>query len=198
MSPAPTILLIDDHALLRAGVRAVLATGIPNAVLWEAGTMSEATAQSGRTPNLVLLDVELPGLSGLEGIALLRARWPETPVIMLSMHADTAMVRSALERGAVAFASKTEPLDNIVALVRDTLCGKPVAGDPARELPQLTPRQYEVLDLMCQGLSNKGIARRLGLAENTVRVHVQSVLAQLRVASRWEAMVVARQRGLVS
>ena len=120
----------------------------------------------------------------------------------------TQNVRLALERGAAAFVSKAEPADKILAVIDQLRRGLPIApasapmlvpageGDASRQL--LTPRQSEVLDLVCQGLSNKVIGRRLNLSENTVRGHVQAVLAALQVSSRSEAGFAARRRGLVA
>lgn len=196
-----TVLLVDDHALVRAGLRAVLGASLPEVSVVEAASLSDATSKAqlpeGMTPDLVLLDVELPGLSGLDGIGLLHQHWPGVPIVILSTHSDTLLVRTAIERGALAFVSKSESLDELMSIVRFALQGRATAPDFLPPVPQLTPRQCDVLDLICQGLSNKGIARRLGVAENTVRVHVQAVLTELRAASRWEAMVIARTRGLV-
>jgi DNA-binding NarL/FixJ family response regulator len=149
-------------------------------------------------PALVLLDIQLHGLSGLEGIALVKRKWPEAAVVILSSDFAHQNVRLALERGAVAFVSKAEPADKILAVIDQLRRGRPVpAGEGTAPRQLLTPRQSEVLDLMCQGLSNKVIGRRLNLSENTVRGHVQAVLAALQVSSRSEAGFAARRRGLV-
>src|SRR5215217_2896304 len=140
---------------------------------------------------------------GLEGLTLIKSRWPGVPVVMLSANHGPETVRLALGRGAAAFVSKAETADRIVAVVRQALYGVGEAIEPqpdetaTPEDARLTPRQCEVLDLLCQGLSNKVIARRLELSEFTVRGHVQSVLRHLHVSSRSEAAFAARQRGLV-
>jgi len=205
----PRILLIDDHALFRCGLRMVLAAGIADLEASEAASLEEAMRSPMEDPALVLLDIQLQGLNGLEGIALVKRKWPEAVVVILSSDIAHHNIRLALDRGAAAFVSKAEPADRILAVIDQLRRGLSIAsasasagsvppreGDASRQL--LTPRQSEVLDLMCQGLSNKVIGRRLNLSENTVRGHVQAVLAALQVSSRSEAGFAARRRGLVA
>ena len=201
----PRILLVDDHALFRSGLRMVLAAGIADLEVAEAASLEEALRTSMQDPALVLLDIQLHGLNGLEGIALVRRKWPRAGVVILPSVAPPPLVRGAWARGAGAFASTPAPAARILAVIGQLRQGLAVAADglPAGEggadaQPLLTPRQSEVLDLMCQGLSNKLIGRRLNLSENTVRGHVQAVLAALQVSSRSEAGFAARQRGLVA
>ena len=203
MLPA-RILLIDDHALFRCGLRMVLASGIPELEVAEASSLEEGLRAGMDDPALVLLDIQLHGLNCLEGIALVKRKWPEAVVVILSSDAAPHNVRMALERGAAAFVSKSDSADNILAVIEQLRRGEPAspaaqatAGEGAGSPQLLTPRQFEVLDLLCQGLPNKIIGRRLGLSENTVRGHVQAVLAALQVSSRSEAGFAARRRGLV-
>jgi DNA-binding NarL/FixJ family response regulator len=199
------ILLIDDHAMFRSGLRMVLNARLPEAEIHEAGSLNEATDAAPDRVDVVLLDINLPGLNGLDGIAILKRKWPQVPVIVLSSQDGPETVRQALARGAVRFISKADTADRIVALLNRVLRGaydepenQPEEGDDAANIPQhLTPRQCEVLDLVCQGMSNKLIARRLSLSENTVRGHVQAILGFLQVSSRSEAAFAARRRGLV-
>ena len=199
-----TILLIDDHALFRSGLRMVLNTGMQGIEVVEAGSLEEAMWLDIAVPAIVLLDIQLQGLNGLEGMALLKRKWPQAPVVVLSADSGADTVRNAQERGAAHFVSKADSADRILAVIHQVLHG---SADPIRNATsdgaqtnqtRLTPRQCEVLDLLCQGLSNKLIGRRLNLSENTVRGHVQAVLAALEVVSRSEAAFAARQRGLVS
>ncbi|MBS0341889.1 MAG: response regulator transcription factor [Proteobacteria bacterium] len=208
----PRILLVDDHSLFRCGLRMVLAAAIPDLEASEAASLEEAM-HAPIEPALVLLDIQLHGLNGLEGIALIKRKWPQAEVVMLSSEFSPQKVRTAMERGAAAFVSKADPADKILAVIAQVRRGLPAGRDtfPASgasgagstspaddDSPLLTPRQSEVLDLMCQGLSNKVIGRRLNLSENTVRGHVQAVLAALQVSSRSEAGFAARQRGIVA
>lgn len=202
MQPPVRVLLIDDHALFRSGLRLVLDASLHDLDVIEAGSIDEGFKVAVSAPALILLDIQLEGLNGLDGLTLIHSRWPGVPVIMLSANHGPETVRQALTRGATAFVSKAESADRIVAAVRDTLRGpQPAEARPSDVAPdeeaRLTPRQCEVLDLLCQGLSNKVIARRLDLSEFTVRGHVQSVLRHLKVTSRSEAAFAARQRGLV-
>lgn len=205
MSPTRT-LLIDDHVLFRAGLRMVLNSGIEDLQIAEAGSLEEALRDTIEPPTVVLLDLKLQGLNGLEGLALLRRKWPQTAVVVLSSDSTSSTVRSALERGAVAFVSKADSADSILTVMRQVLRGEPLTAVQAlspemsgkvltRQL--LTPRQCEVLDLLCQGLSNRVIGQRLNLSEHTVRGHVQALLAALQVSSRSEAGYAARRMGLV-
>ena len=194
------ILLIDDHALFRSGLKLVLAGSLPDVEVLEAQSLEQAVHEAARPPSLVLLDIQLQGVNGLEGLGLLRQRWPGVPVVMLSSSVEPETVRLALARGAAAFVSKAETADKIIAVIQQTLgntvqSALPVAADtkPMR----LTPRQCEVLDLLCEGLSNKVIARRMQLSEFTVRGHVQAVLGLLGVQSRSQVMFAARRAGLI-
>lgn len=201
------VLLIDDHPLFRSGLSMVLCSGMADVHVVEAASLEQAMHDSIEAPAVVLLDIQLQGLNGLEGIDLLKRKWPQVPIIMLSSDATPKNVRLALERGAVAFVSKADTADNILALIGHVLRGQPMAsphlsaepqGGKEMAQPRLTPRQCEVLDLLCQGLANKVIARRLDVSENTVRGHVQAILAFMQVSSRSEAVFAARHRGLVS
>ncbi len=196
------ILLIDDHAMFRSGLRMVLDAGMRDVDVFEAGALNEALQGAAITPDVILLDIKLPGLNGVEGIALLKRKWPLAPVLVLSSQDDPETVRQALARGAASFVSKAETAEQIVeainlALRRQVPTESARDGDSARPLQHLTPRQCEVLDLLCQGMSNKLIARQLILSENTVRVHVQAILGFLQVSSRSEAAFAARRLGLV-
>lgn len=193
------ILLIDDHSLFRAGIAMVLTNGLPNVSIQQAASLEEALSFSEPVPALVLLDVQLQGISGLEGIALLRCKWPATRIVIVSAHDLPSQIVQAREKGAVGFLSKTDPperlLQNVRMLLRDDTACMEMAGTQNTLL--LTSRQREVLDLLSEGLSNKMIGRRLGLSEHTVRGHVQAVMAALSVSSRAEAVFVARRQGLI-
>lgn len=209
MSPLH-LLIVDDHAMFRAGLRLVLKDGFPGVTVSEAASMEQAVRVTDTPPDLVLLDIQMQGVSGLEGLGLLRQRWPQVPVVMLSSVAEPETIALTLSRGARAFVSKSDTADRIIAVIQQTL-GEPKRYDetprraragtephPAQATqPRLTPRQCEVLDLLCEGLSNKVIARRLELSEYTVRGHVQAILGLLGVTSRSQATFAARQYRLI-
>jgi DNA-binding NarL/FixJ family response regulator len=195
------ILLIDDHAVFRAGMALLLRTSLQEAQVLEAKALDDALHGEMDAPDVVVLDVLLNGLNGLDGIALLKRKWPNAPIILLSSDAAPEKVKTGLARGAVAFLSKEESADTVLATIRQALQlndAVPFAQDKATASPpRLTPRQSEVLDLLCQGLPNKAIGRKLGLTENTVRWHMQAVLDILQVSTRSEAIYEARRQGLI-
>ncbi len=195
------ILLIDDHALFRTGLSLVLSANMPGVEVIDAGTLSEAMLSAENHVDIVLLDINLPGLNGLEGIALLKRKLHQVPILILSAQDDGETVRLALARGAAGFISKVECAENVVATIQLVLNGQHSEPRPAtysRALRTMTPRQCEVLDLLSQGLSNKLIADQLLLSENTIRIHVQGILTFFRVKSRAEAVFAARIQGQLS
>lgn len=177
----------------------VLKAALPHAEVLEAASLEQAVRELAEPPMLVLLDIQLQGVNGLEGLGLLKQRWPTVPVIMLSSAVEPETVRLALSRGAAAFVSKADTAQKIITLIQQVLAGELPPGTPAADAgkPRLTPRQCEVLDLLSEGLSNKAIARRLDLSEFTVRAHVQAVLGLLGVSSRSQALFAARRSGLI-
>ena len=193
-----TILVIDDHALFRAGIAAMLSTAFDGAVLLDCASLDDALARVACAPTVVLLDIQLPGLNGLEGMGLIRQRWPSARTVVVSAYDQTEMVDAAFARGAAAFLSKTDRPERMMTVLR-ALMEEPAIARSGRDAvrPLLTARQTEVLDFAGQGLSNKMIGRRLGLSEHTVRGHVQALLAALGVARRAEAVFKARQLGLI-
>lgn len=204
----PVLLLVDDHAMFRSGLRMLLAVGLPGVTLLEASSLEEAL-QLSSVPNLVLLDIKLQGLNGLECLPVFQRKWPQARVIMLSSMDDPKHMQLALSRGAVAFVSKADNADTIVSVIQHVLdkghappegavsMQAPTRADDGAPPIVLTPRQAEVLNLLCQGLPSKTIGRRLNLTENTVRWHVQALLGLLNVTSRTEAVFVARRHGLI-
>lgn len=196
------VLLIDDHAMFRTGLHLLLRSVLNDLEVLKAGSIEEALQQVA-PPQLILLDVRLQGLNGLDGMALLQRRWAKTPIVVLTADPSPDAMRLAMEQGASAFVSKEQTADDILSVVKQVLALPPAGGasPPAPTVSQtpsgLTPRQCEVLDQLCQGLTNKAIGRKLGLAENTVRVHVQAILAHLGVSNRSEAVFAARRKGLV-
>lgn len=206
MFSAHRILLIDDHAMFRTGLCMVLQEGLPGVQILEAASMEEALNDTHAPPSVILLDIKLQGLNGLECLAVFARQWPMAPVIMLSSQDEPATVQTALGRGAAAFVSKAEPAAHILRVILQVIGAARADGGtaqaprtaPPNDTPTLTPRQCEVLNLLCQGLPNKAIGKQLALTENTVRWHVQAVLGVLQVASRSEAIFVARRLGLVA
>jgi len=197
---SPRILLIDDHAMFRAGLRMVIGDALPGARIFEAATLEEAMHTAPEDLHVVLLDIQLKDTSGLEGLALIKRKWPKAPVLMLSSHDEPQIVRLALTRGATGFVSKAEAADKIISAIELAVRGQFETPQQDQESPPtrlLTPRQREVLKLLHQGLPNKVIARQLDLSDNTVRRHVQDIMEFLGVMSRSEAVFIARKQGLL-
>ncbi len=201
---APRILLVDDHAMFLSGLSLVIASAIPSAQVLQAICVADALAIPGDPPDLVLLDVQLPGESGLDGIGRIHKRWPAVPVLMLSALDDADTPRHARARGAAGYVSKAQTALQIVEAVQAILGGSYFYGSLTPAVPVrsegagvLTPRQREVLQFLHQGHSNKLIARHLNLSDNTVRRHVQDILETLNVTSRMEAVAAARTQFLV-
>ena len=196
-------MLIDDHVLFRTGMRLILGDGpLPLGEPLEAGSIAEALT----TPHaidVVLLDVELPGISGIDGLALIKRRWPQAAIVMLTANDDPERMRQATQRGAHAFVSKTASAEHIRRVVQQALAG--TLQLVAEALPHaavqpgtaLSARQLDVLALMCEGMSNKAIANRLFLSENTVRNHVVAVLRHFEASTRTEAVTIAQRTGVI-
>lgn len=197
------ILLIDDHAMFRTGLRMVFASGVPEAEFYEANSLVDALASQQPVIDLILLDIILKGANnqnGLDGIAPLKRKWPRAHILVLSSKDDQETARLSLSMGAAAFVSKSETAEKIIKIAQRIFEGPSHAISQAANFMmqrKLTPRQVEVLQLLHKGLSNKLIAQQLSLSDNTVRRHVQDILEFFEVVSRAEAVFAARSQGLV-
>lgn len=209
--PLPaTLLLVDDHTLFRTGLRLIVQDHPGVGAIAEAGSVAQACALQLAEARLVLLDIQLPGMSGLEGLHLLRRACPQARIVLVSASVAPDAVHEARARGADGFLSKSASADDILQAITLALAGQPCfptsnnhyaalrpSGEAAAPVPALTARQLEVLTLLCLGKPNKVIARDLGLSENTVRVHVAAIFSQLGVNSRSMALLVAQRLGLL-
>lgn len=192
------LLLIDDHALFRTGLRLVLENNDKVADILEAGTVMDAIHQFGSTPvDIILLDIQLPGLNGLDGITVLRRHFQSARIIILSASPELASTTPDIA-GVLTKSASVEQIDQALErCLRGEALSDNAPVKAAGRGTQLTPRQLEVLSELCMGRSNKAIANSLGLSENTVRVHVAAILEQFGVYSRTEAVLEAQRRGLV-
>lgn len=192
------LLLIDDHTLFRTGLRLVLENNSNIGNILEAGSVMDAIHQYGSTPvDIILLDIQLPGLNGLDGVHVLQRYFQSARIIILSASPELA----ATTPGIAGVLTKSASVAQIDAALECCLRGENMdnaaSTGTASRPSQLTPRQLEVLGELCLGRSNKAIANSLGLSENTVRVHVAAILEQFGVYSRTEAVLEAQRRGLV-
>jgi DNA-binding NarL/FixJ family response regulator len=205
-------LLIDDHALFRTGLRLMLSAHWPQAVLSEATTVEAALAPGVPQPDLVLLDMNLPGVHGLSGLPLLRERFGAVPMVIVSAQDDEHLVQEAIELGANGFLSKTAAPDGLSQALKDVAQGLPVwlrSGQPPRQPRRLEPlqahegpwqpsaQQRHILSLLGSHRSNKALAKALQVSENQARAEVSVLMERLDVISRDAAFLVARQRGWV-
>lgn len=201
-------LIIDDHALFRQGLLLLLSKLPGEHAFLEAGSCAEAFALADTHPDLdlILLDLALPGLHGLEGLTRLRTLWPTTPIVLLSANENPQMVIDGMNRGAQGFIPKSVSSEVMLAALQVVLAGGtylpalgivPTTAPPA-ERSTLTARQREVLRLLQQNKSNKEIAEALGMRVNTVRVHVAAILKALGVENRTEAARAALRLGLLT
>ena len=193
-------LLVDDHALLRETLAAVLALTWPALHLLQAGSLAEACALCAQHPDLhlVLVDLGLPDAQGLSSLTTLRQHAPEARHVVVSADERPATVLAALEAGAVGFIPKTADLRELHSALDQVLQGRiylpPAAAawlaPPTPPLDAaLSPRRLAVLSLLVQGHANKVICRRLGLSASTVKTHLEAIFRQLSVSSRTQAVV---------
>jgi len=205
MDAVPTILVADDHPLLRAAVLHALRDSLGRIRVIEAATASALEPALDAHPDieLVLLDLTMPGARGLSSLVWLRGERPELPVVVISSNDHPRTVRRVQQFGASGFISKSAPAESIGQAVASVLDGgswfPPLTAERSEEdaqlatrLAQLTPQQFRVLLGIADGLLNKQIAHQLGLAENTVKVHVTAILKKLECHSRTQAAVLVK------
>jgi DNA-binding NarL/FixJ family response regulator len=196
-----SFLIADDHPMVRDALASALGQAFAGAGIAMAGTLAQVQSALERQPetDALLLDLDMPGMEGLTGLALLRSDHPTVPIIVVSAARDAAVVRHAYEFGASAYIDKSASLEQIAKTVRAVLDGEvfaPPEAPPdnsfAQRAAQLTPQQWRVLALMVQGDQNKQIAHKLGVGEATVKAHVTVILRKLGVRSRTQAVIEAR------
>jgi DNA-binding NarL/FixJ family response regulator len=212
------ILLIDDHALFREGLKFLLRSLDAALEVDEAGDCAKALEHAAaRSYDLVLLDLKMPGVAGLEALVALREAIPAAPLVVLSGEDNPGVVRAAIERGAMGFIPKSSTPEVLIHALRLVLAhgvylppavldaaGPPSTATSAASqatagrttLPGLTPRQMDVLRCVIQGKPNKIIARELDVSEGTVKAHLSSVLHALGTRNRTEAVYAAAKLGL--
>jgi DNA-binding NarL/FixJ family response regulator len=198
-------IVADDHPLFRGAIRSALLLASPQSDVFEAGTFEEATRLVVENPDadLILLDLNMPGSSGLSGLISLRAVQPSVPVVVISATDDGITVRRALDLGASGYVSKSAGMDEIREAISTVLSGgvstpknlelaketDPEVADLIARIQSLTPQQKRVLGMLGEGLLNKQIAYELSVSEATIKAHVSAILQKLNVDSRTQAVI---------
>ncbi|HEY1218747.1 MAG: response regulator transcription factor [Bryobacteraceae bacterium] len=205
-TPTITVLLVDDHALVRRGFRRMLEDDAEIEVLGEASDGHDAVEAAARLhPAVVVMDFALPSMNGAVATRLILKDNPQTAVLMLSMHAEASYVRTCLEAGARGYLLKNAMDLELVAAVKQVAAGARVldprlgaVAEKSSAAPALSTRELEVLQLIVNGKSNKDIATVLGLSANTVAVHRANIMQTLGIHNTAELVVYAIREGLVS
>lgn len=199
------VLIVDDHPIMRIGIAAIINARADMVTVAEAGSGESAVDLFEKyRPDITLMDLRLPGISGVETIRRIRARHPEACFVVLTTYEGDEDIYQALEAGARAYVIKGMQHEALVDALRRVYAGgrflpSPVSRALAARTPDsdLSAREREVLQLLAQGESNKRIAFLLGITESTVKCHVSVILMRLQVEDRTQAVVAALQRGLV-
>ncbi|MGE0241963.1 MAG: LuxR C-terminal-related transcriptional regulator [Parvibaculaceae bacterium] len=214
-------LIVDDHPLFLEALEAALHEAFPDALVEAAGSIEGARRRlaEGMRPDLVLLDLKMPDSAGFEGVVGLRAAYPRVPLCVISSLSGGEVIRQLRDLGAAGFINKSEKRENIIAAVRRLIAGEdcfPEAAAPAEpagalasrsheleilaRLRELTPQQYKVLNLICEGKLNKQIAYELDIVETTVKAHITSIFKKLSIHNRTQAVLIMQKlklQGLV-
>ncbi|WP_346829462.1 response regulator transcription factor ErdR [Pseudomonas abietaniphila] len=209
------ILIADDHPLFRSALHQALTLGLgPDARLVEAESIADLEARLTEKSDwdLVLLDLNMPGAYGFSGLVLLRGQYPQVPVVMVSAQEEAAVVVKSKEFGASGFIPKSSSLETIQLAVRTVLDGdvwwppqvnenvsvSPEAKAASEGLASLTPQQFRVLTMVCEGLLNKQIAYELSVSEATIKAHVTAIFRKLNVRTRTQAALLLQQMESIS
>ena len=211
MNPKISIILIDDHTLFRSGIKALLARQADCEVVGEAADgLSGVKLVEQHKPDVVLLDLDMPVMNGREALAQILSSQPQQTVVMLTVSEDSEDLTECMRLGARGFLLKNINADFLVDAIKKAANGdnvfspemtarlvqsliQPQAAAPTSVLDSLSPRELEILGHLAAGHSNKIIARKLDLAESTIKVHVQNILRKLELSSRVQAAVFAVQ-----
>ena len=220
MNTMITILVVDDHTLFRRGLIALLQQEADVEVVGEAADGSDALRiAEALKPDLILLDNHMPGVTGVALLPAMRQATPASRVLMLTVSEDEEDLSAALRNGAQGYLLKTIDGEDLAAALKRTMRGEsvvspemshkllnalrngadapiPVKPDQNKEAPQLSPREIDILKQLTRGASNKEIARILGIAETTVKIHVQHILRKLNLSSRVQAAVWGTEQGM--
>jgi DNA-binding NarL/FixJ family response regulator len=206
MTPPIRILTVDDHALLRGGIGALIATQPDMKLVAEASNGREAIELfRAHRPDVTLMDVQMPEVDGIDALMAIRSEFPGARVIVLTTYSGDVQAVRALKAGAQAYLLKSLLQKELLDTIRDVHAGrKRIGQEVAEQLANyavddaLTTREVEVLCLIAAGNSNKAVADRLGLSEDTVKGHVKNILSKLGANDRTHAVTIGIKRGIIS
>jgi DNA-binding NarL/FixJ family response regulator len=204
-----TVLLVDDHELIREGLRRAFERDSSFEVVGEAGTVAQALATiRATTPDVVIMDVRLPDGNGLDAVRKLRQAGQHMGIVILTMYAGDQQLFEALEAGASSFVAKDAPAEEVLAAARhaatspQSFSAADLANAMRRKLapagPQLSPREREVLRLLADGLAVSGIAKTLYISESTTKTHISKLYEKLGAGNRAQALMTAMRLGLIT
>jgi NarL family two-component system response regulator LiaR len=204
------VMLVDDHAVVRSGLGAVLLTNDDMVLVGEAGNGEEAVRLAGKLqPDVILMDLMMPVMDGVAAIGSIKIQWPKINIIALTSFKEKEMVEGALKAGALSYLLKNVSAAELVTAIRGAIQGQSrLSPEAAQVLIQdikqspaptydLTDREMEILKLMAEGLPNNSFANRLVVSQSTVKFHVSNILSKLGVLSRTEAVALALKHNLV-
>jgi DNA-binding NarL/FixJ family response regulator len=204
------VLIVDDHTLLRHGLRLILNHAEGLTVVGEASDGEEAVGLARELkPDVILMDVHMPGLDGIEATRRIRATQPEIHILMLTISKQDEDLIGAIRAGARGYLLKSAESGEVVESIRRAVAGEAILppemmtrvfaelADPAPTVRDLTGREIEILKLVAQGLGNKEIGAKLHISENTVKTHVRHILEKLNLSNRAEAAAYAVRAGLI-
>ena len=208
MSTAIRLLISDDHPVVRAGLGGMLSGEKDFEVVGEATNGLEAVDLTGRlSPDVVLMDLRMPEMDGVEAISRIKDHYPDTQILVLTTYESDSDIFRALEKGATGYMLKDAPREDIFEAIRAAAEGKsPLAPDVAARLVQrvrqppeelLSTREIEILESVAQGASNKDIAKQLWISDTTVKSHILHIFNKLEVTDRTSAVTVALRRGII-
>lgn len=203
------VMLVDDHELIRQGLRRAFERADDFDVVGEAGSIAEALEMISSTPpDVVILDVRLPDGSGLDAARKVREQNPTMGIVILTMYAGDDQLFGALEAGASAFVPKDSPAEDVISAARHAsvspraFSASDLAGAMQRKMspsgPQLSPREKEVLGLLAEGLGVAAISKQLYISESTTKTHISKVYEKLGAGNRAQALMTAMRLGLIS
>ncbi|MDN3678941.1 response regulator transcription factor [Vibrio tapetis subsp. quintayensis] len=206
MDSTYTIIIADDHPLFRNALFQSVHMAISGANLLEADSLDALLSllKKDQEPDLLLLDLKMPGANGLSGLIHLRAEYPDLPIVVVSASEDASIVTQVKSHGAFGFIPKSSDMRELVAALNQVLGGEPffpkdlitnnqACNDLAQKIAALTPQQYRVLGMLSDGLLNKQIAYELHVSEATIKAHMTAIFRKLGVKNRTQAVILLQQ-----